>query len=227
MKKRYHDRYTGLVTLKGSLMRSVWDALKSDLQTLSIAAAGQTEIEIFDRVYQLYPFITLIEKIRQENITYRDGFDRIHCYFENFDQFQSFIDWADQMSTDYDLNWVHTIHGMDQFACQGTVTVTAKQLINYQYKVMFNENHAHLVDPAKLKNLFDQFADSVKLTQKVKNFLVMKPDKSTFSLWLGMQGTYFYAKNEEVITYLSLVYPEIIKKIYRLHHVTKSQSATE
>jgi hypothetical protein len=42
-----------------------------------------------------------------------------------------------------------------------------------------------------------------------------------------LSGAYFYSKSDDIITYLSLAFPQLIKKVYRLHHAEKSEAVAD
>jgi hypothetical protein len=86
--------------------------------------------------------------------------------------------------------------------------ITSKK-INYQYKILLKECVIH---DSKLKlslsNYLYNLGDSVKATKSLYKNL-----NSQFSYF---NGGYFYAASEDIVTFVNLICPELVSRIYKL-----------
>jgi hypothetical protein len=236
MRKHYCATYSGAIIFQGMLINDICYMLSNpdgltdhNRYVAKWITADNVDIVVYGKTYNTAPFKQLYEQISSKNLKFRSGYHQIHLYFTDFDQMNELLQWADAVETQYNMNWIHRVEGADEKAAYDTVTVCAKNLRDFQYKIFFNDTYRAPVDPQKLRNVFDQFTDSVKLTGRVKWFI--KPKKELkyhyqYSSY-GLYGAYFYSKSDDIITYLSLAFPQIIKKVYRLHHVEKSEAAAD
>lgn len=86
--------------------------------------------------------------------------------------------------------------------------IIVKKPTDYQYKIYLKEGYNLSADMrTSLAQYFDSLGDDVKLTKAVYHNLF------TRKLWFT--GGYFYAKDDKILTFLSLMAPGFISGIFR------------
>lgn len=209
--KHYKDGYGGVVVLKGSLMFELCMALRNPSSDYKWILEKSAKVNYHGKMYSTKVYKLMAEKIKQESIKFRAGdYDQIRLYFKEFDELDAFVKWFNGLK-EKDIVTVEGLQGVDENALIGHVTVSS-ELKDYKLKVITKTLDPSTTDYKRLRQTLNQFSDDIRVTGRLKEMLYDPSYK--YFLW----ESYFYCKDESAITYISLSFPELIKKIYQLHH---------
>ena len=219
MRKHYHGSHGGMIKLNYcSAMRDVILALHNPnyISWVTSNSGLTTQISYGRYTVSTLPFCTLYNWITNAQLKYREDYNGFKIYFEKFDELTEFADWAIRMQSEHNLsNWIHSIGGVDETLVTGQVTLRNASYKDYRYKVMLKSmHHSDKIDWSRVETTLNQFSDSIRVTKSVRDFISRK---HTYKYWLST--AYFYAKDSESITYFSLVFPDLVKKIYEINYL--------
>jgi hypothetical protein len=154
--------------------------------------------------------------LKDQNCLFRSEGQTVSVYFKTLQEAEPFI----QLVTDTDFTLIRRISAVENIQTQGEIAVRSASLSEYRYQIHLADFDINEDPKNRIGELFENFFDSVRLTESIKR-LTNRTKKNDPYRTRFFHGGYFYSKDEAIVTYLSLSWPKLIKKVYRVTYIGK------
>lgn len=217
--KYLHDKYGYTVEIKyiGDLLD---DNFRKKRTTISLRTNKQINQSISTGEGKLY-----LEAVRQifqhlvdpwENNQIASRIEKqIRLYFQTPGELIELIDLIQKLETQYHTpKLIALVLAVPENLNMGELAVINPALREYQYRVMLKSFRVR--DHQDFIGLLKTYQADLKLHCHLAAYVISDIRPSVINDWIHHAD--FYSKNSEILTFLSLASPALIKKIYQLNH---------
>lgn len=174
---------------------------------------GNLHLEVARQIFQ-----HLVEPWENKQIASRYNYmEVIRLYFQTPGEVVELVDLIQNLETRYQTpKLISLIKAVPENLSMGELAVTNPALSEYQYRVMLRD--FRFQDQKNFIGLLKTYQTDIKMHWMLERLVTA--NKQMASLYMGqwVHNADFYSKNSEILTFLSLASPALIRKIYRLNH---------
>jgi hypothetical protein len=173
---------------------------------------GNLHLEVARQIFQ-----HLVEPWENKQIASRYNYQEvIRLYFQTPGEVIELIDLIQKLETRYQTpKLISLIKAVPENLSMGEIAVTNPALSEYQYRVMLRD--FRFQDQKNFIGLLKTYQTDIKMHWMLERLVTANKQMASLHMeWA--HNTDFYSKNGEILTFLSLASPALIRKIYRLNH---------